>query len=144
MDSKHASVMRSQPAVPTRTLIIAAGLGTVILGLGGRFAMHLIARLTTGSGGFSLGGTLTVVFLGAVSGLAGGLILLAARRLFRRWPPTTTLVYWTVLLAITLRGLRPIDELRLALFLPLVVLFGAILQFWTLGRRTRGQLSVTS
>jgi hypothetical protein len=107
----------------------------VILGLGGRVAMHLIARITTGAGAFSLGGTLTVVFLGAISGLVAGLILVTARALFRRWPPTTTVIYWAFLIGLTLRGLRPIDDLRLALFLPLVVVFGAALQGWTFGRR---------
>jgi hypothetical protein len=126
--------MSARLATSTRTIIIATCLGTAILGLGGRAAMHVIARITTGSGAFSFGGTLTVVFLGAVSGLAGGLILVTARALFRRWPPTTTIVYWTFLIGTTLRGLRPIDDLRLALFLPLVFVFGATLQWWTFGR----------
>lgn len=114
-----------------RTILIAAGLGTLVLGLGGRLAMHLIARITTGVGSFSVGGTLTVVFLGTVSGAAGGLILVAARALFRRWPPATSLVYWAALLALTLRGLKPLDDLRLAFFLPLVLIFGSVLQWWT-------------
>lgn len=123
---------------PGRTILVAAGLGTLLLGLGGRLAMHLIARITTGVSGFTFGGTLTVVFLGAVSGVAGGLILVTARALFRRWPPTTSLVYWGALLALTLRGLNPLDELRLVLFLPLVLVFGALLQWWTFPNRIRG------
>jgi hypothetical protein len=123
---------------PGRTILVAAALGTLLLGLGGRLAMHLIARITTGAGGFTLGGTVTVVLLGTASGVAGGLILVAARALFRRWPPTTSLVYWTALLALTLRGLNPLDELRLVLFLPLVLVFGALLQWWTFPNRTHG------
>ncbi len=115
-----------------RTILLGLALGALILGVGGRVAMHLIARITTGTGGFTLGGTVTVIFLGAVSGAAGGLILVTARALFRRWPPTTTIVYWSALVALTLRGLRPLDELRLLLFLPLVFGFGAVLQWQTL------------
>lgn len=93
--------------------------------------MRVIAEATTGTSGFSLGGTLTVVFLGAVSGAIGGLLLLLARTLLRRWPPAPTVAFWLLLLALTLRGLRPVDQLRLLLFVPLVALFGALLQWRT-------------
>jgi hypothetical protein len=94
------------------------GLGVLVLGVGGRVAMRLVAEATTGAGGFSLGGTLTVVFLGLVSGAAGGLILLAARTLLRRWPPAPSLAFW-------------FDNLRLILVLPLVAVFGGLLQWRT-------------
>ena len=113
------------------TILWGMGLGVLVLGVGGRVAMRLVAEATTGAGGFSLGGTLTVVFLGLVSGAAGGWILLAARTLLRRWPPAPSLAFWLLLLAITLRGLRPLDNLRLILFLPLVAVFGGLLQWRT-------------
>ncbi len=113
------------------TLGWGLGLGALILGLGGRVAMRVIAVATTGTGGFSLGGTGTVVFLGLASGALGGLILLGARYLFWRWRPVTTVVFWLALTAITLRCLRPIDQLRLLTFLPLVALFGVLLQWLT-------------
>lgn len=121
------------------TLLWGIGLGALILGVGGRISMRLIAEATTGSGGFSVGGTMTVVFLGVVSGAFGALILLAARALLRRWSPAPTIVYWGALLAISLRGLRPVDQLRAVLFLPLVAAFGALLQWRTW--RYRGQIS---
>jgi hypothetical protein len=93
--------------------------------------MRLIAEATTGVTGFSPGGTFTVVFLGAVSGALGGLLLLLARTLLRRWPPAPTVAFWLLLLALTLRGLQPLDQLRLILFLPLVALFGVLLQWRT-------------
>ena len=113
------------------TLLWGMGLGALILGVGGRISMRLIAEATTGTGSFSLGGTMTVVFLGVVSGALGALILLAARALLRRWSPAPTILYWTALLAISLRGLRPVDQLRAILFLPLVAAFGALLQWRT-------------
>ena len=121
---------RSLPA-GIATLLWGAGLGALVLGVGGRVAMRVIAEATTGTSGFSLGGTVTVVFLGAVSGAVGGLLLLLARRLLRRWPPAPTVAFWLLLLALTFRGLRPLDQLRLVLFLPLVALFGTLLQWRT-------------
>lgn len=113
------------------TLFWGMVLGAVVLGVGGRIAMRLIGEATTGSSGFTLGGSLTVVFLGLASGLLGGAFLLVARTFFRRWPPLPTLVYWFLLLAITLRGLRPVDAQRLLYFLPVIGLFGFLLQWRT-------------
>jgi hypothetical protein len=113
------------------TLLWGVLLGTVILGAGGRVAMRIVAEQTTGTSGFTLGGTATVVFLGLTSGAFGALILLAARLLLHRWPPATTVVYWTLLMAISLRGLRPVDPLRAVVFLPLVAAFGLLLQWRT-------------
>ena len=113
------------------TLFWGMVLGAFVLGVGGRIAMRLVAEATTGTSGFSLGGSLTVVFLGLVSGLLGGAFLLVARTFFRRWPPLPTLVYWLLLIAITLRGLRPVDGQRLLYFLPVVALFGVLLQWRT-------------
>lgn len=113
------------------TILWGWALGTLLLGVGGRVAMRIIAEATTGVSGFSLGGTFTVIFLGAMSGALAGLILLVARVLFRRWPPAPTVAFWLLLLALTLRGLQPLDQLRLALFLPVVGLFGVLLQWRT-------------
>lgn len=51
-------------------------------------------RLTTGTGRFSLGGTVTVVGLGLASGVLAAVVLAGARALLRRWPPSTTVVFW--------------------------------------------------
>jgi hypothetical protein len=113
------------------TLFWGMLLGTIVLGIGGRISMRLVAEATSGSSGFTLGGSLTVVFLGLASGALGGAFLLIARTVFRRWPPLPTLVYWCLLLGITLRGLRPVDAQRLLYFLPVVGLFGILLQWRT-------------
>ena len=120
------------------TLFWGMGLGALVLGVGGRISMRLIAEATTGTSGFTLGGTMTVIFLGVVSGALGALVLLAARALLRRWSPAPTLVYWAALLAISLRGLRPVDQPRAVLFLPLVAAFGALLQWRTWRYRKAG------
>src|SRR5688500_16713226 len=55
-------------------IILGVAAGTPILGIGSRIAMRFFALATSAASGFSLGGTMTVVFLGAVSGIGGGLI----------------------------------------------------------------------
>jgi hypothetical protein len=120
------------------TCLTGAAVGLLLLGGGSRLAMHAIARMTAGGGNFSVGGTVTVVLLGAVSGATGGLLLFLSRLLLHRWPPLPTLAYWAGLIALTLRGLSPIDSLRLALFLPVVLLFGLALQGVTWRWRREG------
>lgn len=90
--------------------------------------MRLIAVANSGTGSFSLGGTVTVIALGALSGAVGALLLLGTNRLLARHRLIGRVVFWTALLLLTLRGLRPVDPLRLALFLPLVGLFGGALR----------------
>jgi hypothetical protein len=118
------------------TVVYGAALGTLILGVGGRLAMRVISMATSGATGFSFGGTLTVVFLGAASGGAAGAILSVTRAFLCRWPAAQAITFWLLLVAITLRGLRPLDTLRVALFLPLVVLMGILLQIVTRERPT--------
>lgn len=90
--------------------------------------MRVIAVANSGRGSLSLGGTVTVIALGALTGAAGAAILLVTSRLFARRRLISTLVFWAALVLLTLRGLRPLDPLRLALFLPLVGLFGGALR----------------
>ena len=96
--------------------------------MGGRIAMRGIVVLSGAPPGFSLGGSVTVVVLGAVSGLVGALILMVLRVfLAGRWL-LQTILFYAVLVLITLRGLRPIDSQRVFLFLPLVLVYGFLLR----------------
>ena len=114
-----------------KTLLWGTGLGALILGGGGRLAMRFIAEATTGASGFTLGGTMTVVFLGLLSGVAGALILVVTRHFFWQRRPVTTILFWLALGLLTWRGLRPVDDLRLMAFLPVIALFGVLLQATT-------------
>jgi hypothetical protein len=114
---------------------MGAAFGALVLGGGGRIAMHVIARATAGTGSFTLGGTLTVVLLGAVSGVVGALFLTGARRFFHRWSPTPTVVYWTLLILVTLRGIHPVEPLKVVVFFPVVIHFGLTLQISTYQKR---------
>ncbi|MGQ0639330.1 MAG: hypothetical protein ACT4P6_00935 [Gemmatimonadaceae bacterium] len=107
-----------------RSAALGTVLGTLFLGIGGRAAMRAIASVQNAASGYSFGGTMTVVFLGAASGLAAGVIYAACRRLFTRHVWWARALFAVILLAITLRGLRPLDEQRLIIFLPLFIAFG--------------------
>lgn len=109
--------------------VLGAGLGTVVLGVGGRVAMRAIALLQGQPPGFSLGGTATVIFLGGVSGLVGALVFVGLLLLVRRWRLLRASLFWSFLVLVTLYGLRPLDVHRVVLFLPLVTLYGTALQF---------------
>jgi hypothetical protein len=95
----------------------------MLLGVGGRVAMRIIALAQGTPAGFSLGGSATVVFLGTLSGIAAGLIYAACRQLSKTRVWLARFMFGAVLLAITLRGLRPLDTARLVIFLPLFVIF---------------------
>lgn len=124
-----------------RGAALGALLGTLCLGLGGRAAMRGIATAQGATPGFSFGGTLTVVFLGALAGLTAGLVYVAARKLLPRRVWLARALFSVILLAVTLRGLRPIDALQLELFLPLFVVFGVALdRLWERqSQRVEGQ-----
>ncbi len=107
-----------------RGALLGTVLGTLFLGIGGRAAMRAIGSLQGAPPGFSLGGTTTVVFLGAASGLAAGVIYATCRRLLQRHQWWARALFALILLAVTLRGLRPVDSQRLIIFLPLFVAFG--------------------
>jgi len=118
-----------------RDVAVGGGVGALVLGIGGRSAMRGIAILSGAPPSFSFGGSLRVVLLGALAGLVGGLILLGLRALLpKRWL-IQTLLFYVMILLITLRGLRPIDAERLMLFLPLVLAYGFLVR--TLTRRRR-------
>lgn len=93
-----------------RVLSAGTALGALILGVGGRVAMAAIAWQTGGASRFTVGGTLTVVGLGAVSGLAGGVLALISRavtrRLLARHGWTQYVLFGASLLLVTMRGLR--------------------------------------
>jgi hypothetical protein len=95
--------------------------------------MRGIAVLSGAPPGFSVGGSLTVVLLGALSGLVGALVLMALRTLLPRRGLLQTLLFYAILVLITLLGLRPVDTQRLFLFVPLVLVYGFLLR--SLSRR---------
>lgn len=62
-------------------------LGVVILGVGGRILMRIIALAAFGAGGFSVGGTIEVVLAGGLFGALAGLAFPLLPRRLGRWRP---------------------------------------------------------
>lgn len=109
--------------------LVGTALGLPILGIGSRIAMRIIAHATNVAPGFSLGGTMTVVFLGVVSGAAGGLIYAVLVRVLRDRTTLRAVIFGVILTLLTLRGASPFTPLTLSLLLPLTLLYGALLHF---------------
>lgn len=111
-----------------KVLWVGVASGALILGVGGRIAMRGIAVMSGGTGAFSWGGTMTVILLGALSGLAGALVLMGVRAILPRRAALRGTIYWASLILVALRGLNPVDPQRLLLFMPLILLYGITLQ----------------
>ena len=122
-------------------LVAGALSGLVILGIGGRVAMRLIALHNGQPGGWTVGGTMTVIFLGVVSGVGGGAIrAVASAWIPRRLPDSAgTAVFAIACLLLTLRGLNPVDVPRLLYFLPLTIAYVVVFEIiWRRRGRTAG------
>src|SRR5436309_13321020 len=59
----------------TTAVVAGAATGDLFLGVGGRLAMHAFALPTARAAGFTVRGSLNVVFAGAIAGAIGGLHL---------------------------------------------------------------------
>ena len=66
--------MRDLLGTVARSALIGALVGLPILGVGGRVLMRVIAHWEGRVPAFSVGGTITVLFLGTVYGIAGGAV----------------------------------------------------------------------
>ena len=118
-------------------LLAGAATGFVFLGVGGRIAMRLFALHNGQAASWTVGGTVTVVFMGVLSGIGGAAIRAAAAT----WLPRRltafvgTTIFAVGCLLLTLRGVNPVDATRLLYFLPLTVAY--VVAFEVLWRRRR-------
>ena len=123
--------MRYEIQLPRRSLPTALALGavvgTIFLGIGGRIAMRIFAIFEGRAPGWSFEGTMTVVFMGAVFGTTGGLLLWLGRRYFKRSPVARGALFWIPLTLLYLRVLSPLTTNSLIAFTPFVVAYGAVL-----------------
>jgi hypothetical protein len=104
-------------------LLRGAVLGLVILGIGGRLLMRLIAHMEhRPQFVLTVGGTLTVIFAGTAVGLVAGLIYVVLRRIVRLRAVRTLLFVVIVELLVWrgVSGLLPIPQL---MFLALGAVF---------------------
>jgi hypothetical protein len=125
-----------------QTLAVGATLGLLVLGLGGRLAMAAIQVQASGDSNWSFGGTMTVILLGGVSGLAGAAIALVAEGITARLRAPTWAQYLLLavaLLLVTMRGLRGTAPVGALYFYPLVALYAVLLALSWRFLRVRSQ-----
>ncbi len=89
------------------TVLIAATTGGFVLGVGGRLLMRGIARMAGSSGGFSWGGTLEIIALGALIGIVSGLFYGLFLKFFQKSPLLLGLLFGILCYAAII--LLPID-----------------------------------
>jgi hypothetical protein len=95
--------------------------------------MYLFAIATARSSVFSLGGSLSVVFAGAIAGTVGGLVLALTDRLLPNNLLTRGLVFGVLCYLIAIPGFRPPRPLVFVLFAPLFLAYG-IVTVWLAAR----------
>ncbi len=110
-----------------RSTLAGLACGTLILGVGGRVLMRGIALATGGSGGFSLGGSLEVVAVGALYGALGGLLLLGFPLRLGRWRPALHATILLVVVALSSAAARgAASGVRLPARVVVVLAFGGL------------------
>lgn len=128
-----------------RWLLRGALAGLIVLGVGGRLLMRIIAhREHRPEMVFTVPGTLTVLLAGTVSGLAAGLLYYLLRRFVRAdWVRTAAFVIICGLVA--WRGVHGLLLVPQLMFMALALLFLIIVD--VMGRReplTRAQSSLAT
>src|SRR5690348_4228997 len=98
-----------RPSLRFTAISLAAGAatGATLLGAGGRFAMYLFAVTTERASVFTFGGSLNVVFAGAIAGTVGGLLLALTRRFLPRQLLRRGLLFAVLCYVIAIPGFRP-------------------------------------
>lgn len=104
-------------------LALGSALGALILGVAGRAAMRIVALMQEAPPYFTVGGSMTVVSMGAIAGACFAIVLLALQSVPRLPRRLTVLVFCLFVAIVSLRVLRPVDRDRLLVFPPLVALF---------------------
>jgi len=121
-------------------LLLGAATGAVFLGVGGRLVMHAFALVTTGSGGFTLRGSLNVVFAGAMAGAVGGILLALIDRFLPQRLWLRGMLFAAVCYLMATPGFRPPRPLVFALFAPAFLAYGMVLEWsWERGVRSRAR-----
>jgi hypothetical protein len=143
MSRSYTAIADPRPTLSLRNwlhgILVGGATGLVVLGVGGRLAMRAIALQERPAAAFTVGGTITVMLLGAASGIAGGLLHVLLFRFLPHFHWLRRTLFAALLILITLRGLSgTASALSVTLFLPLVVVYGIIVA-GLLERRARSE-----
>ena len=114
-------------------LIRGALVGFVVLGIGGRLLMRVVAHMEHRPLlVFTPQGTLNVVFAGTVAGLFAGFIYYLVRR-FLRQPWVRTAIFIVICELVTWRGVHGLLPVPQLMFMTLALIYLGIID--TMGRR---------
>ena len=113
-------------------------LGFVLLGVGGRAGMRIIALVEGRTPAFTLEGTIAVALLGAGAGAIVGALFLLSRVLFPTRRVYRVALFWSIVGVLVYRGLRPISPVNVAIFGPLFLAHGGLLYAYWCRIRLRG------
>ena len=109
--------------------------GLVVLGIGGRLLMRVIAHMEGRVPAFTPRGSLNVVFVGTVAGALAGLIYYLLRRFLRQpWMRTTAFI--TICELVAWRGVHTLLPRPQLMFMTLVLAYLLIID--AIGRRLQG------
>ncbi len=114
-------------------LIRGTVLGLIILGIGGRLLMRVIAHMEGRTPVFTASGSVTVVFAGTVAGAFSGLVYHLLRR-FVGNPWIRTAAFILICELISWRGVSGLLPLPQAMFMSLALVYLVIVDL--LGRRS--------
>jgi hypothetical protein len=115
-------------------LIRGTLLGVIILGIGSRLLMRVVAHMEGRAPVFTPEGSIAVVFYGAVAGAFSGLIYYLLRRFVRK-PWLRTAAFITICELVAWRGVSGLLPLPQAMFMALALVYLVIVD--VLGRRSR-------
>lgn len=108
-------------------------LGLVILGIGGRLIMRVVAHMEGRVPVFTPEGTVMVVFYGTVAGILSGVIYHLLRRFVHK-PWRRTAAFITICELVAWRGVSGLLPVPKAMFMALALVFLVIIDI--LGRRS--------
>ena len=114
-------------------LIRGTLLGLIILGIGGRLLMRIIAHMEGRIPVFTPQGSVTVVLAGTVAGAFAGLIYHLLRRFVRK-PWVRTAAFIAICELISWRGVSGLLPLPQAMFMTLALVYLVVIDL--LGRRS--------
>jgi hypothetical protein len=117
-------------------LIRGTLLGLLILGIGGRLLMRVVAHMEGRVPAFTPEGSIAVVFFGTVAGAFSGLIYHLLRR-FARKPWVRTGAFIAVCELISWRGVSGLLPLPQAMFMTLALLYLVVMDLF--GRRSQAK-----
>jgi len=112
------------------SILGGAAIGLVVLGIGGRIMMRIIAHWEGRVPALTPSGTFTVVMMGTIAGIAGGLIHGLLRRFVSK-APIRIAAFLVVCILFTLRGVNDLLLRPRLLFVAIVLIYCVTLELVT-------------